>query len=165
MYEVQIPWTRLGEYFGEFRANLGARLPDNQHLVRFEFVLSPYSEEGPQGVLRNPEYSLSYGEGQERFPCLDGLVEIAPEAAAASDIDGLFMEMYASLRGEFGPQTDYRLAPGVRAIVYSPNPGWKCYGVRCVYRYTHSQYWLIRYTYVDKTCCYYWVESCGSGVG
>ncbi len=165
MGEVQMPWTRLGEYFEDSRANFAGRLPDHQRLVHFELVLSPRSAEESPGLLGGPEYSLSYGEGQERFPCLDGLVEIKKEDAAPSDYDELFTEMYANLRSEFGPNTDYGLAPGVRAIVYSPNPGWACYGVRCVYRSTFRAYWLLRYTYVQGTCCYYWVEPCGSNVG
>lgn len=162
--KAEIPWGTLGQLLDNFQSQLNEGLQAAGHAESTAYLeLTIYTQSEGDEAPR-AEYNLGGGEIGKRLP-VDDDIEEDDEAYDQTDdqeagIDRLLRELYTQLNkaiAEFGGG-DYSIRPGVRALIYSPNPGYSCRGYRCEWRASHNAKYLRQYYTRNGECRRRWTE-------
>ena len=156
--KVEIPWETVGQLLGSFQAQLNENLRATGHSETTAYLeITLYSQLEGDEVPR-AEYNLGGGEIGKRLPIDDDIKEDEETSEymdyQEGEIDRILRDLYIQLDKTIMEYSgaNYLIRPGVRALIYSPNPGYSCRGYRCEWRASHNG-WYLRYYYSQNDTC------------
>jgi hypothetical protein len=165
---VEIPWGLLRQLLDKFQAQLNKGFQQasrNESCAYLELTIYTQPANGEAPIA---EYNIGGGQVGKRLPIDNDIAEEEEQTDQLQADDQrteparLLREMYDQLNqvtGEVGIDA-IPLRMGVRALVYSPNPGYYCSGYRCEWRPSVNAWWLRYYYLRSGQCRKRWVNPC-----
>lgn len=162
---VEMPWELLGHLQDKFQTRLNEELKNVGRIRSIAYLELTIYAQSTSDESPSAEYNLGGGKVGKRLPVDDDIQEDKDELSTEEQraaIDGLLRQMLNQLNDETNEHRprDQRLRVGVRALIYSSNPGYSCSGFRCEWRATHQKWWLRYYYERNGKCKKRWIEPC-----
>src|SRR5215213_4398759 len=161
---VKLPWEVLGQRLNEFRAMLDEQLKalsSDDRVAHLEITI--YQQSGDASEPPTTEYFLAQGAAGLRFPPDEFIKEDDLDSDEKLDVElaPIFERFIDQLQADVNNlQEGVNFTAGTRAYLVSPNPSYRCTGIRCEYRPEFKRYYKRRYYLREGLCRKVWLTPC-----